>query len=139
MESEIEQARKLVEMCEEKAFFPPTDEEREQNTEAKFEKLAAYAVKPLSEYVQYDGFIATEADCVFLPDDDGDCLFKVGTEELMNGNVGVRLLVLPGTKKADAIRVIKKILKWIERQDKPFQSRAEERREEEEVKYEKTN
>ena len=50
------------------------------------------------------------------PDNDGDCLLSRGTWELMTSCPEVRVLIPPNTKRNDAIRLLKKITKWLERE-----------------------
>jgi hypothetical protein len=48
-------------------------------------------------------------------DDDGDNLCWRETWELMNTNVGVRVLVPAGTPSSEAVRLLRKIVSLIER------------------------
>lgn len=76
--------------------------------------LAKYLNRPITEFQQYDAFINSHRDSVFVPDDDGDCLFGTETSELMHG-ASVRVLIRPDEKKADVVRSLLKITDWINR------------------------
>ena len=85
----------------------------------KGEKLLHYFEREPKEFMQYDGFVNTLPDDLMSPDGDGDCLFACETIELMTGYPAVRLLVVPGTAAKDVIRVLGKMITWI--QDAPEQ------------------
>ncbi len=76
--------------------------------------LAHYAEREAFCFHQFDVFLGAEPDDVVLTDDDGDAMFRTGSWELCSG-VPVRLHVLDGTSKADAVRAVRKVLNWIKR------------------------
>lgn len=80
----------------------------------KAEKLLHYSRREPKDFVQFDGFVNTEGDCVMKPDADGDCIFSSDTVELMTGNVDVRLLVVPVTSQEDVARVLDKFKGWVQ-------------------------
>jgi len=81
----------------------------------KQDLLEHYATKEPHAFYQYDGF-ANERDSgsPVEADTDGDALCGGTTHELMNGAT-VRVLVAPGTSEKDALRLLKKIRRWIRR------------------------
>ncbi len=80
----------------------------------KGELLEHYAGKPVTAFYQYDGFvIAGRSDDIMRPDRDGDCLMGSATYELMSGGPAVRILVTQGTSRKDAVRLLKKLRRWI--------------------------
>ena len=81
----------------------------------KEEKLQHYSGKPLTEFIQFDVFTDQEKDAVMNPDEDKECCFKSMTEELMTGYYAVRILIKPGTSKKVALRALRKISNWIEK------------------------
>ena len=82
---------------------------------AKKEKLLHYADRDAENFFQFDAFTEVEpGDDIVRPDDDGDCLFSGVTTELMSG-VPVRVLIVPGVTQETALRALKKIQDWIER------------------------
>ena len=86
--------------------------------ERKKDKLAHYGDRNLVSFMQYDAFIDIDGDDIMHPDNDGDCLFTGDTEELMSG-VPIRVLVVDGTKKADVVRCLGKLLDVIKKDDNP--------------------
>lgn len=91
-------------------------EETSPHMKTKQEKLDHYAEREPREFKQYDGFYFEDklGDDFTTPDADGDSITFQGTCELMTGPDGVRVLIPMGTEKKDAIRLLKKITKWIE-------------------------
>ena len=84
-------------------------------TKAKKDKLLHYTERDAKEFFQFDAFTAIgDGDDIIRPDDDGDCLCSGTTTELMFG-ADVRVLVAPDTSKIEAIRVLKKIKEWIDK------------------------
>jgi hypothetical protein len=79
------------------------------------ELLSHYAKKEPRAFRQFDGFLDCWGDDVMHADDDGDALMGRATWELMNTEVGIRVLVPIGTTSADALRLLRKIINWIER------------------------
>lgn len=82
----------------------------------KQEKLRHYAGKDLMEFAQLDGFANALGDSVFHPDKDGDALFGGCTKECMSGVWQVRILITKGTDKITALRLIKKLERWLKRE-----------------------
>lgn len=87
------------------------------NRKLKGRLLLEASQKDPHAYYQFDGFLNTQADCVFSPDQDGDALFAGVTPELRSGGVPVRIQILAGTKKKDAVRVAKKLVRWMKKAD----------------------
>ncbi len=67
--------------------------------------LAAAARKPVHKFLQMDGFMNVEGDCVMHPDADGDTVFFGETDELRNLRDIVRFSI-PWDADADAVRRI---------------------------------
>ena len=85
----------------------------------KEELLQKYAepdcqVMPL---VQVDGWNIAYWDEVIGPDGDGDVLIAGITEELRRSpeELRVRVQIVEGTSKETAIRILRKIVSWLER------------------------
>jgi hypothetical protein len=78
----------------------------------KLEKLLHYATRDLKSFVQMDGFINAIEDSCIHPDEDGDALFTLKTQELMTGAVNIRTLIIPGTNPQDVKRVLNKFADW---------------------------
>lgn len=78
--------------------------------------LDAAGKKPQA-YYQYDGFLNAQPDSVCRPDEDGDDLFSCVTPELRRAGVDVRIQILAGTPKKDAVRILKKMVKWVKQDD----------------------
>lgn len=71
--------------------------------------LKHYANRDPRRFIQFDCFCNVEpGDPIIVPDNDGDSEFILETYELMSGEPTVRILILPGTTKKDAIRVLRK-------------------------------
>lgn len=106
----------LLDVCE--AGYIDNEEDKDvfaKIRERKIDKMLHYAKRTLTDFVQYDAFInLKEPDFIIMPDDDNDCILSTYTEELMNSPVGVRLLIVPGTEKEDVLRVLKKMIGFIE-------------------------
>lgn len=78
--------------------------------------LAKYARKPIGRLHQFDCFLEAAGDSIVRPDCDGDALFGGTTEELRNLTNGlIRIQFAVGTKHADAVRAIRKLANWLER------------------------
>jgi hypothetical protein len=83
----------------------------------KAELLSHYARKEPRAFRQFDGFLNCWGDDLLHADDDGDALTGGATWELMNTDVGVRVLIPAGTTSADARRLLRKIIDLIERSE----------------------
>lgn len=94
----------------------------------KGEKLLHYFERDPVRFIQYDGFININEsdDDLMRSDQDGDCLFSSETIELMTGSVQVRLLIVPGTPAKDVIRVLGKMITWIQADPKNLKKKADE-------------
>jgi len=69
-------------------------------------------------FTQYDGFMLEhDGDCVMHPDEDGDCLMSTSTFDLRHSgsDLAVRVQIHKGTSHADAVRLMKKLTKWVEK------------------------
>ena len=69
-------------------------------------------------FTQYDGFMLEhDGDCVMRPDKDGDCLMSGSTFDLRHSgsDLAVRVQIHKGTSHADAVRLMKKLTKWVEK------------------------
>ena len=78
-------------------------------------KLAHYATRDPKRFLQMDGFqVKGDGDDIMRPDKDGDCLFSIGTTELMAGAT-VRVLIPEETDPKVAIRHLKKFTKWLKK------------------------
>ena len=75
----------------------------------KAELLVHYAYKKPRLFHQWDGCLGGDIDC----DSDGDSVWPCTRWELRSG-MDVRVQILDGTKKVDAVRVLKKLLLEIE-------------------------
>jgi hypothetical protein len=82
---------------------------------AKVELLEHYATREPKRFIQYDAhdLRGGGADDVMRPDEDGMCLMRGGSWELMHG-CAVRVLIEPGTTKERAALSLRKIAEWIE-------------------------
>ena len=83
----------------------------------KAELLAHYAQKFPNTFCQIDAFETIHGD--MLADEDGDAMFQTFTDELMNG-AAVRVLIPEGSSAKAAARLLRKITRWIEREDESF-------------------
>ena len=77
--------------------------------------LEHYAGKEPCAFRQYDGFVVGQGDDVLRPDADGDSLSSRETMELMTGCPEVRVLCSPGCTYDEALRLLKKIRRWIKK------------------------
>ncbi len=76
--------------------------------------LAAAARKPVHKFLQMDGFMNVEGDCVMHPDADGDTVFFGETDELRNLRDIVRFSI-PWDADADAVRrIVRKMADLVE-------------------------
>ena len=85
------------------------------NRSLKESLLLEAAEKKPHVFYQYDGFLNAQPDCVFRPDEDGDAIFEGVRPELRHGGIAVRIQVLGGTPKKDAVRILKKMVKWLKK------------------------
>jgi len=78
--------------------------------------LRKYSQKPVSHFAQLDGFDVgiDGGDDVMRPDKEGDWLSGGNTSELMSGGPNVRILISEGTSKQVALRLIQKLVGWLE-------------------------
>ena len=68
----------------------------------------------------YDGFCKNTGDADYKRDEDGDALmWKAEEWELVTGNLNVSILIEPSTKKKDALRLLKKLVKLIKKEYGP--------------------
>lgn len=92
-----------------------SDDLRKPEEQQRLKCLKHYATRPVTEFMQFDGF-HVGADCddwVMRPDKDGDSCFGLFmTHELMHG-ADVRVLIKAGASKETAIRLLKKLLEWV--------------------------
>lgn len=79
---------------------------------AKAGLLAHYAAREPYLFHQYDVFLNAGSDDLAQADTDGDQMFRTASWELKSG-VPVRIHVLDGTPKAEAIRAVAKVLTWL--------------------------
>ena len=80
----------------------------------KGELLEHHSQREPRTFVQYDGFHVETRDDVMRPGKDGNSQWCRITPELMHG-VDVRVLIPPQTTKKQALRLLRKIVKWIKR------------------------
>ncbi len=99
----------------------------------KGEKLLHYSERDPKEFMQYDGFVNEMSDAVMSPDGDGDCVMACETIELMTGYPAVRLLVVPGTPPEAVVRLLGKMITWIQDAPEQLNKKAEEQEENETV------
>ncbi len=73
--------------------------------------------KPVHYFLQVDGHALGGGmeDDVLLPDADGYALTGGGAYELRHGGIPVRVQILEGTTKQDAIILLEKAIGWLER------------------------
>ena len=76
----------------------------------KGELLAHYATKEPYLFEQLDGI----NDCEAHPDSDGDTITGGQNWELRSGRVPVRVEILSGTSKDVAVRLLRKIVTWLD-------------------------
>jgi hypothetical protein len=74
-------------------------------------KLAHYASREPKVFVQFDSYYKPEASNIDS-DVEGDVMFVKETVELMNGK-DVRVLIPYSTDVKVAIRLLKKVVKWL--------------------------
>ena len=79
----------------------------------KGDLLEHYAGKEPCAFRQYDGFVVGHGDDLLGRDADGDSFSSQPTMELMTGIPGVRVLCSPGCTYDQALRLLKKIRRWI--------------------------
>jgi hypothetical protein len=74
--------------------------------------------KPVRDFIQIDGY-ANEpgGDSIMVPDIDGDVLTAGACRELQSSATTVRICIASGADRADVVRIIRKQLAWIERED----------------------
>ena len=85
--------------------------EESELSNRKKELLAHYASKAPRFFHQWD---AIPHGGESITDLDGDDLWMTDTWELRSAVLPVRIQILEGTEKADAIRVLEKMLSWVE-------------------------
>lgn len=79
--------------------------------------LKKLARKPVTRFQQVDGFNCCHPDGDLMNGDtDGDCIIITDTDELMNG-APVRVLIHQNTDRETALRLLKKILKALKRNE----------------------
>jgi hypothetical protein len=87
------------------------------------ELVAEAASKPILHLHQFDCFLNARADDVFRPDSDGDALFHGETHELRRMGADVIRVHIPvGVSQKDAVRALKKILRWVKSDPKLFEA-----------------
>ena len=86
--------------------------EHDEVAEIKAELLAKYAQRQALLFHQFDGFLNSADDLSDVGD--GDAIFSGSTYELRNG-IDVRIQILDGTTKEDAVRILRKMVESIER------------------------
>lgn len=90
---------------------------RKQKIQKK-ELMEKYSKKPVSSFIQFDGFTGEpfmDGNPVGRNDKDGDWLSGCITKELMSGIPDVRVLIPPRVSVEEALRLLKKISKWMKR------------------------
>ncbi len=85
--------------------------------------LEHYAEKPVTRFLQFDGFANVLGDDVMHPDEHGDAQTASTTHELMSGVATVRVLIRDDASKEDAVRLLKKLAEWVERDMDEFKFR----------------
>ncbi len=97
-----------------RASYAAWQEQLPPEQTAKEDKLKHYAERPLTKFLQLDGFYlgVDGGDSIMVPDKDGDDCWFSATEELMHG-ADVRILVKDGVSPDTAIRLIQKLSKDI--------------------------
>jgi hypothetical protein len=86
--------------------------EHDEVAAIKAELLAKYAQRQALLFHQFDGFLDSADD--FSDQGDGDSIFSRSTYELRKG-IDVRIQILDGTTKEDAVRILRKMVDWIDR------------------------
>lgn len=83
---------------------------------SKQELLEHYAQnnKEAQRFLQVDGWHEDGRDNLFCPDQDGDVLSAGIVHELRTSSWPVRVLIHENAKKEDVLRMLPKILKWLE-------------------------
>ena len=85
--------------------------------EQKKELLDHYATGDVHRFLQMDGWLLPHGgDDVMRPDEDGDWLCSGITDELRKSekNLAVRIQIHEGTKHEDAVRLLEKMLAWLQ-------------------------
>jgi hypothetical protein len=77
--------------------------------------LAASARKPVRYFLQIDGEKCEHWDDVWSPDDEGYGVIGGGSFELRNHAMPVRVQIAEGTKREDALALLKRIVGWLEK------------------------
>lgn len=87
---------------------------------SKQELLEHYSQKEPVEFIQFDAFGNPECfDSIIAPDEDGISLFAGESFDLMSGIWDVRVLITrERIDKQKTIRMLKKIIDWIETADR---------------------
>jgi len=116
-EAEMSQARDQVAVAAEmrKKCVASADMSGLADPNLKAHLLLEASCKEPHVYYQFDGFLNSQPDCVFSPDKDGDAIFSGVTPELRSGAIAVRVQILAGTKKKHALRILKKMTQWMEK------------------------
>lgn len=82
---------------------------------SKDDLLKHYSEREPTRFVQFDVFVRAEGDDLIHPDKDGDWLSCGVTHELMTPIERVRVLVTNGVTQEEAVRALKKVTEWIEK------------------------
>jgi len=84
---------------------------------AKTALLKHYSQPDMSacHYVQYDGWLYSPDDDLMPADEDGDVLFALRAMELRSSGTPVRIQILQGTSPQDAVRLLRKMLAFVEK------------------------
>ncbi len=82
----------------------------------KSQRLAHYLEREPVLFHQIDGFNPPSCPVPDTYDDDGDELFCGHTYELMSGGPAVRVLITDGTDREVAVRLLRKMVDWLERE-----------------------
>ena len=89
------------------------------HAEAIKPKLEHYANRKLTDFFQFDAFFDAPADGVMPPDENGLCVWRTETQELMLGISEVRVLVRRDKiqNRRDVVLALRRIANWIERDE----------------------
>ena len=70
--------------------------------------ILEYAQKPVRHYLQIDGFLPDECDDLITSGRDGYGMVFCESYELRRSDISVRIHILEGTQKKDALALLKK-------------------------------
>lgn len=94
--------------------LPKPKDDKEKMEWVRMELLNNASNKPIREVYQVDGFTPDQCDSVIKADQDGYGLMAGWQNELRATKIPVRIQIIKGTNKEDAVNLLRKGLIWLE-------------------------